>query len=45
MSSNESLVFTVDNTIEGIFSSMKQFYIGENLNIFSKYFIIKYAYK
>ena len=33
-------------TIEGIFSDVTQFYIGEHLNTFAKYFIIiHYAYK
>ena len=56
LSSNESLVWvniseedggnTANNTVERIFTDVTQFYIGEHLNIFSKYFIIiQYAYK
>ena len=43
---NISVEDTVDNTVEGIFSDVTQFYIYEHLNTFSKYFIIiQYAYK
>ena len=42
--SNESLIwvniyeeYTIDNTIEGMFSDVTQFYISEHLNTFSKY--------
>ena len=52
MSSNEFLIWvniyvedSIDNTIEGIFSDVTQFYIDEHLNTFLNYFIIiQYAY-
>ena len=43
---NISVEDTVDNTVEGIFSDVTQFYIYEHQNTFSKYFIIiQNAYK